>query len=641
MAEYIIDVASQTSKLDWAFPFQRTGAFPIDRSAMFSSLADAQNYALGVAEGEEAKDERKLGGTSYVGQIISVYEAGVEAGEDTEEIPASVNAYIITPARGLMKLAATTASGDVAADIAELQGRLNTLANELSTLSGTVDGKADKSYVDEELAKKADASALTEEAERAAAAEKALGEDIAKKADAEQVTKDIADAVKDLAKAEDVYKKTETYSKSEVESYVQGQIGSAGHLKRVILGEGEDLPAIENADADTIYMKKADDAAASDIYVEYMVINGAWEIIGKTNVDLTDYVQRSELDAYVKTEVLDGYVTDGELTTLEGEIEEAHKGFDDRIKANTESLETLMGQADEAGSVLSMIDSAIDGLKLDETYEAKGAAGDVQDALDAYIESNDAVIAGIQNGQTLGSFQDVEGALSAKADSSAVYSKDEVDALLEDKASDQDINTLRDIVNKKANAADVYTKTEIDGIVGTPAVLNEGELVTEGTGIYANVYTREQITDLIADITGGESAADVLAALNEYRGTNDARVLALEEIVNGKPEAEGQTAVPGLVDVVDGLVESQITGIKFNNADVAIVDHVANITYDLPIASASVLGGVKSSTGNNAVTVNADGTMSVGKISLSSIDQGADETLILNGGGASGAASSN
>lgn len=82
MAEYILDVLSQTSKLDWAFPFQRTGSFPIDRSAMFSSLTDAQNYALGVAEGEEAKDERKLGGTSYVGQIISVYEAAVEANEE-------------------------------------------------------------------------------------------------------------------------------------------------------------------------------------------------------------------------------------------------------------------------------------------------------------------------------------------------------------------------------------------------------------------------------------------------------------------------------------------------------------------------------------------------------------------------------
>ena len=50
MAEYILDVMSQTSKLDWAFPFQRTGAFPIDRSAVFSSLADAQKWITKLQE---------------------------------------------------------------------------------------------------------------------------------------------------------------------------------------------------------------------------------------------------------------------------------------------------------------------------------------------------------------------------------------------------------------------------------------------------------------------------------------------------------------------------------------------------------------------------------------------------------------
>jgi hypothetical protein len=83
-------------------------------------LADAQNYALGVNEGEEAKDERKLGGTSYVGQIISVYEA-----PEGEDGVASVNAYIITPTRQLLKLAATTVSGDIVTDVTNLQEEVN------------------------------------------------------------------------------------------------------------------------------------------------------------------------------------------------------------------------------------------------------------------------------------------------------------------------------------------------------------------------------------------------------------------------------------------------------------------------------------------------------------------------------------
>lgn len=94
MAEYILNVAGQTSKLDWAMPFQRTGAFPLDRSSIFSSLADAVKYAAGAGD-----DERGLGGTSYVGQTIAVY--------DNE----TVTLYIIEANRTLKKVG-TTPVGD-------------------------------------------------------------------------------------------------------------------------------------------------------------------------------------------------------------------------------------------------------------------------------------------------------------------------------------------------------------------------------------------------------------------------------------------------------------------------------------------------------------------------------------------------
>jgi hypothetical protein len=64
--EYIFNTINEVEKLDWAFPFQRTGAFPLDRSAIFSSIADAEAYALGADE-LGPKDSRGLGGTSYVG----------------------------------------------------------------------------------------------------------------------------------------------------------------------------------------------------------------------------------------------------------------------------------------------------------------------------------------------------------------------------------------------------------------------------------------------------------------------------------------------------------------------------------------------------------------------------------------------
>ena len=70
MASY---VESFAAKMDWGKPFQRTGKLPLDRSSIFSSYADAVKYASGVAD----SDSRKLAASSYVGQIITVYENSV------------------------------------------------------------------------------------------------------------------------------------------------------------------------------------------------------------------------------------------------------------------------------------------------------------------------------------------------------------------------------------------------------------------------------------------------------------------------------------------------------------------------------------------------------------------------------------
>lgn len=68
MADYI---ENSSVKLDFAMPFQRTGKFPLDRSSMFSSYADAVKYAKGDISDP---DERGLCGSSYIGQQICVYE---------------------------------------------------------------------------------------------------------------------------------------------------------------------------------------------------------------------------------------------------------------------------------------------------------------------------------------------------------------------------------------------------------------------------------------------------------------------------------------------------------------------------------------------------------------------------------------
>ena len=112
MDDYILDVLKETSKLDWAFPFQRTGAFPLDRSSLFSSYEDAELYAQGGA------DERGLSGSSYVGQTIAVYN----------EAENKVVLYLIQPNRSLLEVGAGSSAEELDAltqDIETLKTGLN------------------------------------------------------------------------------------------------------------------------------------------------------------------------------------------------------------------------------------------------------------------------------------------------------------------------------------------------------------------------------------------------------------------------------------------------------------------------------------------------------------------------------------
>lgn len=76
-------------------------------------------------------------------------------------------------------------------------------------------------------------------------------------------------------------------SEQEVDTKIAAAVGSAGTLKREIV---EVLPDPANADVNTIYMVLNDVGSGDDKYNEYMVINGAFELIGTTGADLTGYI---------------------------------------------------------------------------------------------------------------------------------------------------------------------------------------------------------------------------------------------------------------------------------------------------------------------------------------------------------------
>lgn len=339
MADYILDVMNQTSKLDWAFPFQRTGAFPLDRSSLFGSLADALAYASGVAN-----DERKLGGTSYVGQPISVYDA------DTN----SVTLYIINPDRSLKEVGSAPLGDNLSIEIVDGKIQLKDFGVGYYTYSpaetddsGAIVKQAGYNYVEGFKAGLEPRVRLEgenfviawyepsgETVEDVSANLEALSQRVegveSKIADVEQDISDANAAITGLqdelnlkANASNVYTKTETDSK------IKEEIDKLDHLKRTTVAglESIDLTA---PDADQyIYMVPN---VETGNYDEYMVIkyeDGTAELekVGDWSVDLSGYATTEDLEGKVDKDPNARLMTNAEGDKLANIAENAQENY--------------------------------------------------------------------------------------------------------------------------------------------------------------------------------------------------------------------------------------------------------------------------------------------------------------------------
>lgn len=333
MADYILDVLNQTSKLDWAFPFQRTGAFPLDRSSLFTSYEDAVLYASGVAN-----DERKLGGTSYVGQPISVYDASSN----------TVTLYIINPDRSLQAVGSSSLGDGVSVEIVDGKIQLKDFgigyyayvpATETETskyvyTEGFKEGLEPRVRLEGEDFVIAWYEPSNESAEDIGASLEALTKRVAS---AEQSSTANATAIEEIggeidniqlelnnkASANNVYTKAQTDAK------IREEIDKLDHLGRKI------VPGIEAIDL------TADDAdkfiylvpnAETGNYDEYMVLkleDGTVDLekVGDWSVDLTDYAKAADLENKVDKEPNSRLMTDAEGAKLASIEENAQENY--------------------------------------------------------------------------------------------------------------------------------------------------------------------------------------------------------------------------------------------------------------------------------------------------------------------------
>lgn len=272
------------------------------------------------------------------------------------------------------------------------------------------------------------------------------------------------------------------YTKKETDNAIAAAIAAVDHLSREIV---EALP--ETANENVIYMVLREGGAGQDVYNEYMYVNGAWEIIGDTSVDLTNYAKKE--DILVKSVSPDFTVTEvGQLT-----------------------------------------------LKADAAPEIDGS-----------------------NISNIG----------------------------------------------------------ISNVVGLQNALDSKVAAEEGKTLISETL-----------ITKIESLAEIKNVSNEFTLTNGE--LSVNAIATDKI-----TGLPAALTDIDTLKAAQSSYIKSIAINGSALTLSAEQGVDIPVATNTVLGVVKSATGDNKVNVAADGTMSVTSVNITSLNQNEGEWLAINGGGA-------
>jgi hypothetical protein len=302
----------------------------------------------------------------------------------------------------------------VSADLSALTQRVTTAENNISAadekltvIQGKGEGSIKKAAADaKQAAIDAAATDATSKADKAledAKADSATKKTEAIEAAAAETTRQVTAAKTELQANIDKkankattlagYGIADAYTKDEANTAIAAAVANAHHLKREIVSV---LPEVSEANEDTIYMVPdagSTDAAGSNksVYTEYMLINGAFERIGTSDADLSNYFTKDEVTGAIATAKSEAATDAQKKADAAKDAAIAAAATDATTKADAAKDAAITEAGKKADKALKDAKAYSDGLAKNYATAAQGAKADTA------VQAAD-VISGTANG---------------------------------------------------------------------------------------------------------------------------------------------------------------------------------------------------------------------------------------------------
>ena len=331
----------------------------------------------------------------------------------------------------------------------------------------------------------------------------------------------IEDAIKDFATTE--------YVDTEIEA-IEEAISKLNHFTTKIVTSLDEV-----TETGVLYLIKDESVAGVDKYNEYILVDGAAVLIGDTTTDLSNYYNKEAIDG--KVETINGAIAD-----------------------EVEAREALAEEVAALKAVDNATQEELDAYKTEVT-------SDIATAKSEAIADADGKLANKVNTSDFEAFKTINTQAIADARANAVA---DVEA--------KGYAVASEVTTELAKKIETGTITHTSGGV-TEGVIVDGTTMNIVVDAYkkSETYTRSEvdtaITNKIGEMTGGESAADVLAALNDYKKANDAEIYGSDKVA-AWTDAEGKYTP---VYTQDSRIDSLTTAVATaqSQADKGVEDAAA------------------------------------------------------------------